>query len=105
MKGSDSFFNGYNSAGSRDVKVVKSVSTSTSHSLPKTSEPNSVEIVYKNGKKTTERYYDGKGKAYLDIDYTDHGNPKMHPKVPHQHKIVWKDGKFHRETKGQEINK
>ena len=51
MKGSDSFFNGYNSAGSRDVKVVKSVSTSTSHSLPKTSEPNSVKIVYKNGKK------------------------------------------------------
>ena len=20
-----------------------------------------------------------------DIDYTDHGNPKEHPKVPHEH--------------------
>ncbi len=25
-----------------------------------------------------ERYYDGNGNAYLDIDYSNHGNPKTH---------------------------
>jgi hypothetical protein len=34
-----------------------------------------------------ERYYNQEGMAYLDIDYTDHGNPKMHPNVPHEHDI------------------
>lgn len=26
-----------------------------------------------------------------DIDYTDHGNPKEHPKVPHEHTWDWSD--------------
>ena len=42
---------------------------------------------------STVGYYDEDGNAYLDIDYTDHGNPKTHPIVPHQHHIVMKDGK------------
>lgn len=32
-----------------------------------------------------ERYYDENRDVYLDIDYTDHNNPKTHPIVPHQH--------------------
>ena len=104
MKGSDSFFNGYNSAGSRDVKVVTSVSHTTIHSLPNTSDPNSVSIKYRDGKAVSERYYDKEGKAYLDIDYSDHGNKTAHPVVPHQHKIEWKNGKMHRQD-GEEINK
>ena len=38
-----------------------------------------------NGKVITRRYYDKNGNADLDIDYTNHGNPKTHPKVPHRH--------------------
>ena len=42
-------------------------------------------------------YYDGDGNAYLDIDYSDHGNPKTHPTVPHEHDIWFDDdGGFHR---------
>ena len=39
-----------------------------------------------NGYVATERYYNSKGEAYLDIDYTCHGNPKRHPYVPHIHR-------------------
>lgn len=38
-----------------------------------------------NGKVVQRRYYDKNGNADMDIDYTDHGNPKQHPKVPHRH--------------------
>lgn len=38
-----------------------------------------------NGKVLQRRYYDKNGNAELDIDYTNHGNPKAHPKVPHRH--------------------
>ena len=26
-----------------------------------------------------------------EIDYTDHGNPVLHPKVPHEHTWDWSD--------------
>lgn len=45
----------------------------------------------KNGKVIQRRYYDKNGNADMDIDYTNHGNPKKHPKVPHRHD--WKKGK------------
>ena len=87
----------YNSAGSSSVGQVDSVTTvSNSHSLPQKGTPNSVMRNYKNGKLSTERYYDSDGKPYLDIDYSDHGNAKMHPHVPHEHKITFKDGKMKR---------
>ena len=41
-----------------------------------------------NGKKIQERYYDENGIAKMDIDYTNHGNPKRHPNVPHRHRWV-----------------
>lgn len=34
--------------------------------------------------------YDENGNADLDIDYTNHGNPKQHSKVPHRHDWTWK---------------
>lgn len=55
-------------------------------SLPTKSKPNSKKTLYKNGKKIRKRYYDENGYARNDIDYTDHGNPKVHPKVLHEHK-------------------
>ncbi len=40
-----------------------------------------------------ERYYGADGLPEKDIDYTDHGNPKTHPKVPHIHPWKWVNGK------------
>ena len=37
----------------------------------------------------TRRWYDSKGRAVKDVDFTNHGNPKQHPKVPPEHKWEW----------------
>ena len=58
-------------------------------SLPLRSKPNSRQSLYKNGKLEQERYYDENGRATEDVDYSDHGNPKRHPQVPHKHKWDW----------------
>lgn len=106
--GSTSPVNGsdYNTAGSNSVGKVDSVNiVADAHNLSTEGTPNSVTKNYKDGKLDKERYYGDDGKAYLDIDYTDHGNPKTHPKVPHEHDIWFDDdGGFHR-GKDKGINK
>ena len=96
----------YNSAGSKSVKTVDSVNIEAdAHSVPMKGTPNSVTQVYRNGNKVTERYFDENGNAYLDIDYTDHGNPVTHPIVPHEHDITHdKNGKINR-GRAKGINK
>ena len=70
------------------------VNISTAHTLPTTGTPDSVTQKYDAaGNLVTERYYDSNGNALRDIDYTDHGNPKAHPKVPHEHDWDWSDPK------------
>lgn len=93
----------YNTAGSNSVGVVdSSVTTSDLYSIPQHGTPNSVSKNYRNGNLDSERYYDGNGDAYLDIDYTDHGNRKFHPYVPHEHNIHFdKNGKMHRDDQPQ----
>ena len=88
----------YNTAGSNSVGKVDSIQTlSEAHSMPVVSFPNSVSRNYRNGVINTERYYDENGKPYLDIDYSDHGNPSTHRTVPHEHDIYFDaDGKMHR---------
>lgn len=54
-------------------------------SIPTNFIPNSVAKKVINDCVVTERYYNDKGEAYLDIDYSCHGNPKRHPSVPHIH--------------------
>lgn len=62
------------------------------HSLPTKYKPNSkLSRTNSKGNVITERYYDSKGRAYKDIDYTNHGNPKTHPNVPHTHRWDWSD--------------
>ena len=68
--------------------------TRTTHNLPSYGTPNSRVIQYRNGKKYKERFYGENGFPIKDIHYTDHGNPKRHPKVPHIHRWGWKDGKW-----------
>lgn len=83
----------YNKAGSASVRNVSSVNQlSDPHSVSMQGEKNSSTQIYRKGKMVSERYYNSKGNAYLDIDYTDHGNPKMHPDVPHEHRIHRKNG-------------
>lgn len=91
--------NDYNGAGSNSVGKVENVTiTHDSHSVPTKGNPNSVSKNYKNGQLDSERYYDKDGNAYLDIDYTNHGNSKTHPHVPHEHSIHFdENGKMHRD--------
>ena len=57
-------------------------------------EPNtSVDILDANGNVKTRRWYDSDGKAYRDVDMSDHGNPKEHPEVPHEHTWEYSNGK------------
>ena len=49
-------------------------------------------ILDENGQVKTRRWYDSEGKAYRDVDMTDHGNPKQHPEVPHEHTWDWSSG-------------
>lgn len=93
----------YNTAHSKDVKRVDSIGITDSHKMPLRGEPNSVVQKIIGGKLLEERYFDSNGKPYLDIDYSDHGNPKAHP-VPHQHRIRVVDDKIIR-GKQEEIRK
>lgn len=78
----------YNFAGSNSVRCVETISVlNESHRIPSYGIPNSVTQNYKNDILYSERYYDENGNAYLDIDYTNHGNTKLHPDVPHEHTI------------------
>ncbi len=94
---------GFNRAGSKLVKNVKEIMVSENTKVPIESTADSVIQKKIGGKVTTERYFDSKGKAYLDVDYTNHGNANQHPIVPHQHVITYdKNGKLVR-SKGEEI--
>lgn len=96
----------YNTAKSIDVKDVFEVNKVSCHKVDISGVPNSVTQNYdSSGVLISERYYNEKGNAYLDIDYTDHGNPKMHPVVPHQHKIEMDKNDFKRDKKGTGIKK
>lgn len=94
----------YNSAGSSEVDLVTEVSSlKMGEKMPVTSSPNSVAQKKNGDEAVTERYFNSNGEPYLDIDYTDHGNPKTHPVVPHKHDISYNNGKFRREEPGKEI--
>lgn len=82
----------YNKAKENGTKT-NDHSTETGRNLPTKSRPNSSKDKKdpKSGKITQRRYYDENGNADMDIDYTNHGNPKQHPKVPHRHN--WENGK------------
>lgn len=97
MKGTTAHFDApYNGSESDKVGIVNETNDFIiqNHEKPPTkSNPNSVTRIYKKGKLIRERYYDENGDVYLDIDYDDHGNPKTHPVVPHQHE-------WHKNEKG-----
>lgn len=103
MKGSCCAFN---NAASKSVKAVDSISQVYNvRSMPERGDANSVVQNYRNGNLSTERYFNEDGLPYLDIDYSDHGNPKMHPIVPHEHDIELVNGNIKREKKGRAIKR
>lgn len=103
MKGDTPFFNNAASKSIKTVDVIKQVHNA--HNMPEFGAKNSVIQNYRNGILSTERYYDDTGTPYLDIDYTNHGNSKIHPVVPHEHKIKVENGRILRERKGRAINR
>lgn len=78
------------------------------HGVPYQQEANSVFDRYVDGQLVTRRYYGKTGKARLDINFTDHGNAKMHTIVPHAHpwlRVTKKNGKIvpRREEPGRKL--
>ncbi len=93
-------------AASKSVKTVDYTSqVYNARSMPERGDANSLVQNYRKGRLSTERYFDENGSPYLDIDYSDHGNPKMHPIVPHEHNIEIVNGHLKREKKGRAISK
>lgn len=76
------------------------------HTVPYMGMPNSVYDNYKDGTLQRRRYYGHDGEPRLDIDMTNHGNPKEHPVVPHYHN--WRldvNGALKREAKHDNVLK
>lgn len=75
-----------------------------SNSLPYKGPKKGSLVLRENGKIKQRRYYDNKGKPKKDMDYNDHGNPKMHPWGPHRHKFRW-DGRKKPRGDAEPMNK
>ena len=75
------------------------------HSLPARGAPGSIGRQYtEDGNLARERIYGPDGKAEKDIDYSDHGNPKEHPDVPHQHDWNWDGDKGKRDEEPKPLD-
>ena len=75
-----------------DIAPSEKHSTSKENPGPIGEPDSSVDILDENGQVKTRRWYDSEGKAYRDVEMTDHGNPKQHPEVPHEHTWDWSSG-------------
>ena len=60
-------------------------------------------LVNERGELIRQRDYGADGRAVRDIDFTDHGNPAMHPIVPHQHNWNWSTGNGIRDGQGMPV--
>ncbi|MEJ9319230.1 hypothetical protein P4657_21060, partial [Halalkalibacterium halodurans] len=86
-----------NKGNEYDITPMPNHSTTTSVPNPnKGISSGSVDILdKKTGQIKTRRYHDIEGRALRDVDFTNHGNPKLHPEWPHEHIFEWdKFGKF-----------
>ena len=94
----------------REVKWQKDAQANKksgyAHTLSVQGETNSVfDLIGRSGKIEKRRYYGRTGWARLDIDLTDHGNPKKHTIVPHAHSNIAKDEekRYEREEPGRKL--
>lgn len=87
-------------------KALKKRVIGEAHSIPYRGIANSAYDNYKDGILQRRRYYGNDGRPRLDIDMTDHGNPKEHPVVPHYHNwYLDKNGTLKREAKHDNVLK
>lgn len=81
------------------VKSLENLTKGSVHRVAYEGTPNSVfDNIGDDGKVISRRYYGRTGKPKLDIDLTDHSNPKQHKVIPHYHN--WKElqsGKMERD--------
>ena len=89
------------------VKAQENLITGNVHKVEFIGPPNSVFDNYKEGILDSRRYYGPTGKPRLDIDFSDHGNSKNHPVVPHAHDWLKKENidKVNREKKWRPLSK
>jgi len=99
MKGNSKLYGNQNKNGRWVVNNYDFKNHINPHHLPDKSIPNS-SIIQKDDKDKIVRirYYDDKGNAWKDIDYTDHGTPEKH-KVPHTHILTIIDNHIDRRRK------
>ncbi|WP_181362866.1 hypothetical protein [Sulfoacidibacillus thermotolerans] len=82
-----------------DVTRSGNHTSTTSVPHPAKGQPNSsVDILDKQtGGIKMRRWFGPDGRAIRDVDFTNHGNPSMHPEWPHEHIFEWfEDGSFNR---------
>jgi len=72
-----------------DIDITPSANHSTTTTNPglKGTPNSSVDILNKNGEVVTRRWFGPDGTQIRDVDFSNHGNAKMHPEWPHEHGI------------------
>lgn len=56
----------------------------------------SIDLINTEGELIRRRFYDSNGLAIKDIDFHNHGNSKIHSRIPHEHYWTWVNGKAKR---------
>jgi len=74
-----------NKGNSLDITPSTNHSTTTATPGLKGTPNSSVDIINSNGEVVTRRWFGPNGNQVRDVDFGNHGNPKMHPEWPHEH--------------------
>ena len=80
-----------------DITPEDNHTSTTKNPGPYGDKNSSIDILDKDGNIKTRRWYDQNGKAYRDVDMTNHGNPKEHQEWPHEHTWKWNGNDPNRE--------
>lgn len=76
-----------------DIKISSNHSLVNKNPGPFGKPNSSVDILDGDGNIKTRRWNDADGKAYRDVDMSDHKNSKEHPETPHEHTWEYNNGK------------
>ena len=71
----------------KEIDITPSTNHTTTTKNPglKGTPNSSVDIVDSAGNIKTRRWFDFNGIQVRDVDFTNHGNAKLHPEWPHEH--------------------
>ena len=68
-----------------DITTSTNHTTTTKNPGLKGTPNSSIDIVDSAGNIKTRRWFDSNGMQIRDVDFTNHGNAKLHPEWPHEH--------------------